>query len=64
MKLWLKAIIAGIILFFVGVFYITAMGGNIGKNPEGMLISFIGVIIAAIGVIVGLMRLGRRMMNE
>ena len=64
MKLWIKTIIIGIIIFFIGAFYITAMGGNIAKNPEGMLISLIGGIVVVFGLIFGLRRLGRRMMSD
>ena len=57
-------IIVGVVIFFVGVFYITAQGGDIAKNPEGIVISFIGFLLIIIGVVAGIVRGVRRMMRE
>ena len=64
MKIWIKLIIFGIILFFVGVVYITATGGIIANSSEGMLISFGGAILVAVGILSGLARGFNRMMSE
>jgi hypothetical protein len=64
MKIWIKLIIFGIILFFVGVVYITATGGSIANSSEGMLISFGGAILVAVGILSGLARGFNRMMRE
>jgi len=64
LKIWLKVIIVGVVIFFVGVFYITAQGGNIATNSEGMLISSVGFFLIIIGVVAGIVRGVRRMMRE
>jgi len=64
LKIWIKLILAGVILFFVGVVYITAMGGSIANSSEGMIISFVGGILIAVGILAGLQRGFRRMMRE
>ncbi len=63
LKIWIKLIIAGIILFFVGVFYITATGGPTIASP-GMIISLIGVILVVVGVLSGIARGFNRIMSE
>ena len=57
-------IIVGVIIFFAGVFYITAQGGNIAANSEGMLISFGGIFLIGVGIFAGIVRGIRRMMRE
>jgi hypothetical protein len=64
LKIWIKVILAGIILFFVDVLYITAMGGSIARAPEGMVIGMIAAILVAVGILTGLKRGFQRMMNE
>ena len=64
MKIWIKVIIVGIIIFFGGVFYVTAQVGNIAANSEGMLISFGGMLLIGVGVFAGIVRGIRRMMGE
>jgi len=63
-KIWIKVIIVGIIIFFADVLYITAMGGSIGKAPEGMVIGVIAAILVAVGILTGLKRGFQRMTNE
>ncbi|TAK26609.1 MAG: hypothetical protein EPO37_01455 [Nitrosarchaeum sp.] len=63
MKIWLKVVIVGVIIFFAGVFYSASLGGLM-KAPQGMIISVIGVILMAVGILTGLTRGFRRMMNE
>ena len=48
----------------MGPVYTVAIGGSIVKNPEGMLISYVGIGLVGIGILVGIIRFGRRMMNE
>ncbi len=65
MKIWIKVIIAGIIIFFIGVFYITAAGGAMFMAGfPGLIISLIGGVVFVVGVLAGLQRGYRRMMGE
>jgi len=64
LKIWIKLIIVGVVIFFVGVFYITAQGGNIATSSEGMLISFGGFFLIIIGAVAGIARGIRKMMSE
>ncbi len=64
LKIWVKVIIVGIIVFFVGPVYITAVGGSIASNSEGMLISMGGILLVVVGVAAGVSRGIRRMMSE
>ena len=63
MKIWIKVIIVGIIIFFVGVFYTTAMGG-LKTGSGGFVIATVGIILVVVGVLSGLTRGFRHMMNE
>jgi len=63
LKIWIKLIIFGIMIFFAGVFYITVMGGSVISSP-GMIISLIGVILMVVGILSGLTRGYNKMMRE
>ena len=63
LKIWIKLIIAGIVLFFAGIVYIIAMGG-LRTGSEGMIISYAGIVLTVIGVVAGIIRGFRRMMSE
>jgi len=66
LKIWLKLIILGIIVFFVGVIFITAVGSAGGGQAAflGIPITFIGGIIFVIGILIALTRGYRRALGE
>ena len=50
MKIWINVIIAGIVLFFAGIFYIISTGRGF-DSLDGMTISIIGAILMVIGAL-------------
>lgn len=57
MKIGIGLIIAGIVLFFAGILYITITGRGFGiYSLDGMTIYVIGVILIVIGVLLRNMR--------
>ena len=64
MKIWLKLIIAGIIPSFVGAFIMQVYGLTTDTGLIAMMVGAIGLAMVMIGVIIGLKRGFRHMMNE
>ena len=63
-KSWIKLIIAGVIMFFIGGIIIgySGLGSDIGS--WAMILSFLGVVLTVVGIIIGIHRGYRRMLNE
>lgn len=63
MKIWLKVIIAGIIIFLVGIFMVTNYD-ILTIGLYGIFVGGLGLAMIMIGARIGLKRAARRMMNE
>jgi len=63
MKIWIKLIIAGIIIFFAGVFYGASQGEGMVLR-SGFIPMTIGFVLILLGGSVGIERGVRRMKNE
>jgi len=65
LKIWMKVMIAGVIVFFAGSFIIANYGGlNSVNGIYGMGVVVIGGALFVVGLIAGLTRGYRRMMGE
>jgi len=64
MKIWIKLLIAGVVMFFAGVFIIAGFGLNSSGGIGGMVLSTVGGIIFVVGLLAGLTRGFNRMMRE
>ena len=65
MKIWLKLIIAGVIIFFGGVVFIMTVGPTLGEvGFYGIVISAVGGILVVVGILIALTRVFNRGMRE
>jgi len=64
LKIWLKLIITGIIIFVVGSFIVSSYGMMSETGSVGLLASKIGHSMVMIGILVGIKPGFRRMMSE
>ncbi len=64
MKIWLKLIIVGLIIFFGGIFVLSGVIVGTGTGLQYMMIPMVGLILAVVGGLIGLSRGYRRAMRE
>jgi len=64
MKIWLKLIIAGIIPAIAGTYVVQVYGLTTETGMIAMMVGAIGLAMVMLGVIVGIKRGFRRMLNE
>jgi uncharacterized membrane protein len=62
-KIWLKLVIGGLIIAFIGGIVMVAFG-TMESFSAGMIIGVIGVIITAVGILTGIMRLFNSALND
>jgi len=65
LKIWLKLVIVGVVLFFVGS-YISALGGGLYARDGiyGVLVLMGGVVLFIVGIFIGISRVFNRAMRE
>jgi len=64
LKSWLKLIVAGIIPALVGMYIVQVYGLTTEIGAISMMVGAIGLAMVMIGVIIGLKRAFRHMLNE